>query len=45
LVYTFVDGWVMGLERLKVLKMFQHLDTHTVGYLIIALVYVIMAFK
>jgi len=45
LVYIFIDGWVMGLDRVKVLKMFQHFDAHTVGYLIIALVYVIMAFK
>jgi len=41
-----LNGWVMGLDCYKDFKMPPiHLEPHTVGYLIIALVYLIMAFK
>ena len=38
-------GWAMWLDCRKVGKMFPHLDNHTVGYLVIATVYLIFAFK
>jgi len=43
LVYTFVDGWVMGLDYTKVNPL--NFDLHTVGYLIIATIYIVFAFK
>lgn len=40
----FLDGWVMGLDYSKGFKMPPlHFDTHTVGYLVIALIYIIFA--
>jgi len=38
------NGWVMWVRNSKVNPM-SHLDLHTVGYLIIALIYLIFAIK
>jgi len=40
LVY-FLDGWVMGLDRMRIKTM--TVDIHTVGYLMIAPVYIVFA--
>ena len=38
-------GWGMGLENARADNMHEFLNVHTIGYVIIALVYVFLAFS
>ncbi len=43
---AFFFGFMVGLCGLELLKVIpMHMEAHTVGYLIIATVYIVLAFK